>query len=201
MGTNTHAVGNPLISLQYALHIHGSAFTDSATKDYVALWYVFTEKKHLPISRPVLFKPKGQLQCESFCQSHEEIFLLFSSWEPHRALKVKTTMCGRVPQSVVIRNFSLSSSSTVSNYSPKCLFMCSYRCMAPAAAGAAAPSKQDCCSRFQGGDLPCKSHYLLIPRKGFDFQFVKVYFDVKMSVGFQVLYILELKSSFLSLWF
>ena len=97
-------------------------------------------EKSNPISRPVLFKPKGQLQCESFCQSHEEIFLHFSSWEPHRALKVKTTMCGHVPKSVVIRNVSLSSSSTVSNYSPKCLFMCSYRCMAPAAA---APSKQN----------------------------------------------------------
>lgn len=45
LGTLSCIIENLYITLQSALHTHGSASLDSTTMDHVVLWYVYIEKK------------------------------------------------------------------------------------------------------------------------------------------------------------
>lgn len=47
LGTLSCIIENLYITLQSALHTHGSASLDSTTMDHVVLWYVYIEKKNV----------------------------------------------------------------------------------------------------------------------------------------------------------
>ena len=126
-----------------------------------------------------MFKPKG---LKSFSFFHPENLIGISRQRPQR---VGTSRRGQ------------QSDISHCQARPHCLhlltkmpFMCSDRCETPPAS---APKNrswlplciQACISSFQGGGLPCRSQYPLIPGEVFGFQSVKAYFAVKVSVGFR----------------